>query len=406
MGFRRDVTENPPQSDASMTILHTIAGLKVSAGGPSRVVAELTSHLAMIEEAQVVLLTQASIDDELLSIENSAAVRRVARSKRRLALMLGLPFQSELRQAQAELKFSLVHNHGLWEAPNHAAAALARSRDLPLVIQPHGTLASWSMQNKSLKKKLAMLAFQRRDLDSASLFVATSMPEHESLRTLGLRQPVAILPNGVGGNAYEASEDGVPDRGAEHKRTVLFLSRIHPVKGLSNLVEAWSRMDNTGWKLQVVGPVVDADHHRALVSRIQALGLQDSIEFMGEADQRRKHDFYRSADLFVLPTFTENFGAVVAEALTHGLPVITTRGAPWSDLETCRCGWWIDIGVEPLADALSQAMGLTDEARLAMGKRGREYVKRYDWSVIAGQMMSCYRWLLGMEDRPTCVTVE
>ena len=106
------------------------------------------------------------------------------------------------------------------------------------------------------------------------------------------------------------------------------------------------------------------------------------------------------------PTFSENFGVVVAEALGHGLPVITTRGAPWADLETHGCGWWIDIGVEPLAAALRQAMALSDDERRAMGERGRAYVQRYNWDVIAREMIHVYRWMLGHGDPPACVQVD
>ena len=105
----------------------------------------------------------------------------------------------------------------------------------------------------------------------------------------------------------------------------------------------------------------------------------------------------------LLPTFSENFGVVVAEALSHGLPVITTRGAPWADLETHGCGWWIDIGVDPLAAALRQAMALSDDERRAMGERGRTYVQRYNWADIARQTIEVYRWVLGQGPRPDCV---
>ena len=108
----------------------------------------------------------------------------------------------------------------------------------------------------------------------------------------------------------------------------------------------------------------------------------------------------------MLPTFSENFGVVVAEALSHGLPVITTRGAPWADLETHGCGWWVDIGVEPLAVALRQAMALSDDERWTMGERGRAYVQRYNWADIARQMADVYRWVLGQGTRPDCLHLD
>jgi glycosyltransferase involved in cell wall biosynthesis len=96
----------------------------------------------------------------------------------------------------------------------------------------------------------------------------------------------------------------------------------------------------------------------------------------------------------------------VAEALSHGVPVITTRGAPWADLETCGCGWWIEVGVDPLADALRAATALADAERAAMGERGREYVRRFDWDRIAKETLALYRWVLGRGARPASVRTD
>ena len=130
------------------------------------------------------------------------------------------------------------------------------------------------------------------------------------------------------------------------------------------------------------------------------------MEYLGEVDGEAKTRAYLDADVFVLPTFSENFGVVVAEALAHGLPVITTRGAPWADLETYGCGWWVDIGVEPLVQALREAMALSDDERRAMGERGRDYVRRYDWDNIGQQTIDVYRWVLGQGPQPDCVRTD
>jgi glycosyltransferase involved in cell wall biosynthesis len=117
-----------------------------------------------------------------------------------------------------------------------------------------------------------------------------------------------------------------------------------------------------------------------------------------------KWGLYGTADVFVLPTLSENFGMVVAEALGSGVPVITTRAAPWSLLTERGCGWWVDVGVEPLADAIRKAAAIGDEERRAMGARGRRLVEeRFGWPAIAGRMASVYRWLAGLSAEPECV---
>jgi glycosyltransferase involved in cell wall biosynthesis len=249
---------------------------------------------------------------------------------------------------------------------------------------------------------LALL--QRRDLEAARALVATSEMECEGLRRFGLRQPVAVIPNGV-----ELDDGNVADLSGSHRgdreRTALFLSRVHPKKGVLELVRAWGQAAPTGWRLCIAGP--DEGGHWGQVERlVRQLGLGDRVEYLGPVEGERKAALYREADLFLLPTFSENFGVVVAEALAHGLPVITTRGAPWADLVAHRCGWWIDMGVEPLVAVLREATALTDEERAALGARGREYVRRFDWGRIAEQTLALYRWILGQGERPDVVRLE
>jgi len=112
----------------------------------------------------------------------------------------------------------------------------------------------------------------------------------------------------------------------------------------------------------------------------------------------------RESDLFVLPSFTENFGVAAAEALACAVPVIATRGTPWKDLVDRQCGWWVDIGVKPLADALRQATALPDAERRQMGRRARRLVRdNYSWDRAATDMISVYRWLLGAGAKPACL---
>ena len=142
------------------------------------------------------------------------------------------------------------------------------------------------------------------------------------------------------------------------------------------------------------------------MAKAQALGIGHAVSYAGELEGASKFAAYSDADLFVLPTFSENFGVVIAEALVHGVPVITTKGTPWEDLQTYGCGWWIDIGVTPLALALRQAMDLNDRQRRAMGERGRAYVVRFDWGGIASETMGVYRWILGWGPKPDCIRMD
>jgi glycosyltransferase involved in cell wall biosynthesis len=192
----------------------------------------------------------------------------------------------------------------------------------------------------------------------------------------------------------------------------LFLGRIHPIKGLVNLVQAWAAVirnpefgiRNSGkWRVVIAGG--DESGHLAEVkAEIRRLKVDSDFEFAGQVEGGAKWDLYRSADLFVLPSHSENFGIVIAEALACGVPVIASRGTPWAELETHRCGWWVDNRPEILAAALRDAMGRTDAERREMGRRGEKLVEiNYTWPAAARKMLAVYQWMLGTSPRPECL---
>jgi glycosyltransferase involved in cell wall biosynthesis len=169
---------------------------------------------------------------------------------------------------------------------------------------------------------------------------------------------------------------------------------VHPKKGLLNLMDAWAEVNPEGWEVVIAGP--DEGGHTAEVqARAKHRGIADQVSFPGSIPDAEKWALYRESDLFVLPTFSENFGVVVAEALASGIPAITTNGAPWEVLNTHDCGWWIEIGVEPLVDALLEATTCSDAERLAMGARGRDLVaERFTWDAVADTLTDAYHWVL------------
>ncbi len=349
-------------------------------------------------------LVQANLDLEVLSLEDSFSAQdlvewlpiypRLAQSN--YARFFG--YSSEYLKILDSIQPDLVHNHGLWLYPSWAAFQWSQRHHIPRVVSPHGMLEPWAMSHKAWKKRLAWNLYQRRDLESAAVLHATAEQEAESFRQLGLRPPIAIIPNGTDLPEWRdlAYPKGTP-------RKMLFLSRIHQKKGLLELVQAWQIVKPTGWKMIIAGPD-EGGHQKIVEAAIQQAGLQDAFTFTGSVYGDEKEALYRSAEVFVLPTFSENFGLVVAEALACGVPVITTKGAPWQGLHTHRCGWWIDIGVEPLVAALREATTLPPNALRDMGQRGRVYVEQnFGWPGIAEQMLSVYRWVLGRGERPDCV---
>jgi glycosyltransferase involved in cell wall biosynthesis len=302
-----------------------------------------------------------------------------------------------LRQLSNNNGFDIIHDTDLWMPFNHTIAKHAYQSRIPRVVSPRGSLEPWALSYRSWKKKIAFKLYQKRDLERAALLHATSQQEQESFRRVGLKQPVAVIPNGI--NIPELSAS--PEQSKVNQ--VLYLSRIHPIKGLLNLVSAWAVTRPKGWRLIIAGP--DEDGYQKIVEEaIRREGIEDIVTFCGRVQGKHKESLYRKSKLFVLPSFSENFGNVIAEALSYGLPVITTKGTPWKNLTKYNCGWWVDIGVEALADAIRKATSLTDQELNEMGIRGRHYiVNNFAMPKITEQMYGTYKWLLGRGEKPSCI---
>jgi len=282
----------------------------------------------------------------------------------------------------------IVHNHGLWMMPNVYAGLAARAARRPIVVSPRGTLSAWAFGSGSLGKRAFWPMVQRPALRATACFHATAESECEDIRRLGFRQPVAVIPNGI-------DVPALPPKVTSHTRTLLFLGRIHPKKGLDMLLPAWAAVQARfpDWQLQIVGP---DDRGYLEVMRRRAAELHvERTEFNDALYGELKWQAYRRADLFVLPTYSENFGMCVAESLAAATPVIVTKGAPWDALERQRAGWWIEIGVDSLVGCLELAMACPPSVLAEMGARGRAWMQReFGWGPVGRKMARTYEWML------------
>jgi glycosyltransferase involved in cell wall biosynthesis len=317
-------------------------------------------------------------------------------------LLRRLGISSSMRRGLGAVAADILHNNGVWMMPNIYAGTVARRRGLPLVFSPHGMFSEWSMAFSRRRKQVAWWCLgQRRAVAATACFHATSESEASDIRRLGFRQPVAVVPHGID---LPDLGSAVPGADHERRRTVLFLSRIHPKKGVPILLCAWRRLERQfpDWDLVIAGPD-EAGHLAAVRNLARELDLE-RVSFHGPAYGADKQSLYRHADLFVLPTHSENFGMVVAEALSYGVPVITTTGTPWQELERRACGWWIELSEHKLAEILEAAMKLPKERRATMGRRGRRWMEQsFSWPRIAADMKSIYEWVLGGGPPPSCV---
>jgi len=301
-------------------------------------------------------------------------------------------FSRYLKQAFAE--YDIVHGHSLWSAANLSMGIHAKHRRAKLITSPHGTLAEYALSRRRILKKV-LWPVQRLALTRADLLHATAESEVEDIRRAGFRGPVALIPNGI-----EIPKIG-SSAGDHRRKQVLFLSRIHPIKGLENLLQAWAKVEreNPEWELVIAG-VGTIEYEASLKQLSSSLNLRQ-VKWVGAAYGEEKAKFYREASLFILPSFSENFGMVVAEAMSYGLPCIVSKGAPWSVLAELDAGWWIDNDVDALAATLAHSLGLSSEALASMGFKGRDYVEaNYSWHHVGRCFNDTYNWLLGNGQRP------
>ena len=300
---------------------------------------------------------------------------------------------SSLCHNSALSKYQVAHIHGLWCMSLHKSAVALRRAGVPIVWSPHGMLTPWALKNRWYKKVAGLVLYQYKDLKNASLLHATSESEEEDIRRLRLKNPIIKSPLGVSLDMY--AENGVNGGKGNDKRrrVILFVSRVQRKKGLRNLLLAYSRLPadlRTGWRIKIAGP--DEDNHTSeLIDLCLRIGIREDVEFLGPIYGNDKNRLYQTSDVFVLPTYSENFGSVVIESLAAGTPVICTKGAPWQELETYHCGKWIDIGVPPLSSALCEMLMISDKEREDMGARGRELVtSKYTWTAVGDTMLRAY----------------
>jgi glycosyltransferase involved in cell wall biosynthesis len=291
----------------------------------------------------------------------------------------------------------VLHLSEMWLYAPWAAGRLARRHQVPYVLSPAGSLEPWALRRgrlRRLKKAAYLRLLGNPVLRGAACLRACSLQEAEHLRLMGYEGPITIIPNGVDIRALGEAEAGEaeafwPDlRG---RPVVVFMSRLSPEKGLDLLIPAWSQLTRAPAGKEAVLVIAGPDY-RGYRKTVEALlarhGLQRHVLLPGMVQGRRKAALLRRADVFVLPSHSENFGIVVAEALACGTPVVTTTATPWEVLRQVDAGRWVAPEVPELRQALGELLALTPSQRTAMGRRGSELAaSRYTWEAIAGQFV-------------------
>ncbi len=304
-------------------------------------------------------------------------------------------------------KSELAHIHGLWQEHCLWAGRFCRKLGKPYIVSAHGMLEHWALANKRWKKAIYSAVIEQSNLRRATCLRALSKEEVDDYREWGLKNPVAVIPNGVT-IPQRIDPEAFWQRWPElrDRRLVLFLGRIHYKKGVELLARAWGAIERDYPDTQLVfaGPDSEATL-RQLQGRITALGITDRVTFTGMLNETLKWSALTAATVFVLPSYSEGFSIAVLEALGAGCPVIISRQCRFSEMERSDCGWVIEPEVAELAGLLVKVLALPKRELERMGAAGSALVRRfYTWPSIGLQMSELYSWVLG-GSRPRSVEI-
>lgn len=273
---------------------------------------------------------------------------------------------------------AVVHAHGVWTAANAATCLRSRTLGIPYVVSPHGMLLPAAMQRSGLRKRCAIGTFVRRNLEAAALVHASSEAERESVLAVAPAARTVIIPWGV-----DIPDETRRRQPSDCRRQAAYIGRIIPLKGVDDLLAAWDDVRPPGWNLQFIGSDPEG-HASRLACAIDSQRLGGTVSIQPAIDRAALVHLLQQLDLLILPSHSENFGLVAAEALAAGVPVITTTATPWQEVVQRRCGWYVADTIPGLAEAIGEACRLPPADLEAMGARGRSWMtEAFAWPAIA-----------------------
>ena len=360
-----------------MVIVHYIPSLAVFTGGVAAYLSVLSAELGKLIKLHIVT----SDEGETEVKTSNAIIHRIPS---------GIRCYFSAKKLLNDLSADVVHINGCWQPQLLFFQRAAQSLRIPVVLSPHGMLEPWIVKRHYWTRKWpAIQLYQRGLVKRANYLHATADTEKDNLLRLGWNPRIAVIPNAVNIEELPLKDNW------SLKRRIVFMSRLHFKKGIELLLEALSHLKPylDGYEVIIAGEG-EPDYVETLKKAAISFGLSEFVKFVGGVYGAEKVCLLQSADFFVLPTYSENFGIVVAEALACGTPVITTHGTPWKELEDFACGWYIQVGLGALEKHLQKAISAPEEDLKRMGLHGRKLVEnKFTVQAVAQKFLGIYKML-------------
>ena len=391
-----------------MKVLHIIPSIAQVRGGPSQAVLEMVKAL---RECGVDAEDATTKDNgpELLNVTlcqridyQQVPVWFLPRFSPPTKYLREFAFSSQLTTWlwQHITKYELLHIHAIFSYPSTVAMAIARLRGIPYIVRPLGQLCEWSLQQSTRKKQIYLTLVERANLNHSQALHFTSQQEHKEVSKLSLRAPSFILPHGLSIPAL------IPDarrllrqllKVPAEEPVLLFMSRLHPKKGLDYLIPALGKLANQRFTFVLAGsgsPEYEAEIDALLVSA----SIRERTYRSGFVSGEMKDLLLQGSDVFALTSHSENFGVAVLEALAVGLPVVVTPGVALASMvEHYQLGYAAELDVPAIASALQLWLNNPQEGK-NMGDRARQLIlEKYTWDRIASNLIEVYTAILKRE---------
>lgn len=398
-----------------MRILHVIPSVSPVRGGPSQAVLEVVCALNRIDGVEAEIATTNDNGPDLLDVSLARRIEFLGapawffrRFSPRFGPIREFAYSHGLGRwlARRIANYDLIHVHAFFSYASTAAMRLAQLRDVPYLVRPLGLLCAWSLRQSAMRKRVYLGLIERANLNGSRGLEFTSEQELEEATPLGLRAPGFVLPFGLG------LPVPIPDAGlrlrkqigvAPEEPIILFLSRLHPKKGLHHLIEALERIASRNFSVVVAGSGTK-DYEAAVQAQVARGALRDRVHFIGFAEGETKQMLLQGADVFALTSHSESFAIAVMEAMAAGTPVLVTPGVPLAAIvRKFDTGWVTELEKEEIAHAVERALdSVADHSqKTARSVRCRALAANFEWGKIAARTYNVYEAVLKNQPLPT-----